>query len=59
MGSGATMVDKSGLGFIGLVLGTATLLVMVIGAVMLTDYASGARHFDDGIAGANITYAVR
>jgi hypothetical protein len=59
MGSGATMADKSGLGFIGLMLGTATLLVMVIGAVVVTDYASGARHFDDGIASANITYAAR
>ena len=59
MGSGATMVDKSGLGIIGLMLGTATLLVMVIGAVMVTDYVSGARQFDDGIASANITSAVR
>jgi len=59
MGSGATMADKNGLGFIGLVLGTTTLLVMIIGAVVVTDYASGARQLDDGIVAANLPYAVR
>jgi hypothetical protein len=43
------MADKSALGAIGLVLTAVTLLVMMAGAVVITDHLSGRLQIDDGI----------
>ena len=42
------MADRSALGMIGLLLVAATVLVMTIGTVVVSDYSSGRLHMDDG-----------
>jgi hypothetical protein len=43
------MADRSALGKIGLLLGAATLFVMMIGTVVVSDHLSGRLHIDDGL----------
>lgn len=44
------MADRSALGMIGLLLGAATLFVMMMGAVVVADHLSGKLHLEDGLA---------
>jgi hypothetical protein len=43
----AGMVDRHALGMIGLMLCTATALVMMVGAVVVNDHLTGRLHIDD------------
>lgn len=43
------MADTRSLGFIGLMLGAVTMMVMTIGAFVITDHVTGRAHFDDGL----------
>ncbi|MGH6663651.1 MAG: hypothetical protein ACREB2_01945 [Pseudolabrys sp.] len=42
------MADRHALGMIGLMLCTATALVMMVGAVVVGDHLTGRLHIDDG-----------
>jgi hypothetical protein len=42
------MADRSALGKIGLMLGTATMLVMMMGAFVVGDHLTGRLQIDDG-----------
>jgi len=53
------MADKNGLGLIGLMFGAATLLVMLIGGVVVTDHLNGTLKIDDGITTVALPSAVR
>jgi hypothetical protein len=52
------MTDRSGLGIIGLMLGAATLLVM-LGSVVVGDHLTGKLHIDDGTNGVTLPSAAR
>jgi hypothetical protein len=41
------MADRHALGLIGLMLGTATAVVMMIGAVVIGNHLTGRLHIDD------------
>lgn len=41
------MADTRSLSFIGLMLGAATLMVMMVGAFVVTGHVTGHAHFDD------------
>ncbi|MFN3657461.1 MAG: hypothetical protein ACK4UO_09440 [Pseudolabrys sp.] len=43
------MADKNALGAIGLMLGAATMLVMVIGSVVISDHLNGNLQLDEGV----------
>jgi hypothetical protein len=43
------MADTRSLSFIGMMLGAATMMVMMVGAFVVTDHVSGRMHFDDAI----------
>jgi hypothetical protein len=43
------MADRSALGRIGLMLGAATMMVMMVGAVVVTDHLTGRLQIDDGL----------
>jgi hypothetical protein len=43
------MADRTALGRIGLILGAATMAVMMIGSVVVTDYLTGRMQIDDGL----------
>ena len=42
------MADRNALGAIGLMLGAATLMVMMVGALVVGDHLTGRLHIDDG-----------
>jgi hypothetical protein len=42
------MADRTALGRIGLMLGAATMMVMMVGAFVVTDHLTGRMHIDDG-----------
>ena len=44
------MADKKSLNVIGLMLGAATMMVMMIGTFVVTDHLTGRMQMDDGIA---------
>ena len=50
------MADRSALGRIGLMLGAATMMVMMIGVFVVTDHLTGRLQIDDGLS---VTSAVR
>lgn len=41
------MADTRSLSFIGVMLGAATLMVMMVGAFVVTGHVTGHAHFDD------------
>lgn len=43
------MADRNALGKIGLLLGAATLFVMMTGAVVVGDHLTGRLHIDDNV----------
>jgi hypothetical protein len=43
------MADTRSLSFIGMMLGAATMMVMMVGAVVVTDHVTGRMHFDESI----------
>jgi hypothetical protein len=45
--AGAEMADRSALSRIGLMLGAATMMVMMLGTVVVTDHLSGRLQIDD------------
>jgi hypothetical protein len=51
------MADRSGLGIIGLMLGAATLLVMLAGSVVVGDHLTGKLHIDDGASAVTLPSA--
>jgi uncharacterized membrane protein len=53
------MADRNALGLIGLMLGAATFLVVMVGAVVVSDHLSGKLHFDDAIAVVSLPAAAR
>jgi hypothetical protein len=44
------MADTRSLSFIGLMLGAATLMVMMVGAFVVTGHVTGHAHFEDGLS---------
>ena len=53
------MTDRSGLGIIGLMLGAATLLVMLAGSVVVGDHLTGKLHIDDGTGAVTLPSVAR
>ncbi len=53
------MADRSALGVIGLMLSGATLLVMMIGAVVVKDHLTGRLHIEDNLPVIALPTAVR
>lgn len=53
------MADRSALGAIGLMLSGATLLVMMIGAVVVREHLTGRLHIDDNLSVIALPAAVR
>ena len=41
------MADTRSLSFIGMMLGAATMMVMMVGAFVVTDHVTGRMHFDE------------
>jgi hypothetical protein len=48
------MADRNALGKIGLMLGAATMMVMMVGAFVVTDHLTGRLHIDDGMGIASL-----
>jgi hypothetical protein len=46
------MADKNALGAIGLMLATATMFVMMVGAVVVTDHLTGRMQIDESVQSA-------
>ena len=44
------MADRSALGRIGLMLGAATMMVMMIGTFVVSDHLAGRLQIDEGLA---------
>ena len=42
------MADRNALGMIGLMLGAATIFVMMVGGVVVGDHLTGRLHIDEG-----------
>jgi len=53
------MADKSALGAIGLMLSTATVLVMMMGTLVVTNHLTGRLQIDDGLRVTTIASTVR
>ena len=53
------MADRNGLGIIGLMLGAATLLVMIAGSVVVGDHLTGKLRIDDGTGTVTLPAAAR
>lgn len=53
------MADRSALGVIGLMLGAATMLVMVVGAVVVGDHLAGRLQLEDGLRVVALPLAAR
>ncbi len=53
------MADTRSLGFIGLMLGAATMMVMMVGAFVVTDHVTGRMHFDEGLSVISAPAAAR
>jgi len=47
------MADRSSLGRIGLMLGAATMMVMMIGTIVVTDHLTGRLQIEDGLSVVN------
>lgn len=53
------MADRIALGKIGLMLGFATMAVMMIGAVVVIDHLTGRLQIDDGLPALSLSAAAR
>jgi len=53
------MADRTALGTIGLMLGAATMMVMMIGALVVTDHLTGRLQLDDGLQAVSLPLAAR
>jgi hypothetical protein len=53
------MADRNALGKIGLLLSTATVLVMMVGALVVTDHLTGRLVIDDGLRVVTLPSAAR
>jgi hypothetical protein len=53
------MADRSALGKIGLMLGAATMMVMMVGVLVVTDHLTGRLHIDDGFQAVSLPSAAR
>lgn len=53
------MTDRITLGKIGLMLGAATIMVMMIGAFVVTDHLTGRMQIDDGVPAVSLPLAAR
>ena len=53
------MADRSALGRIGLMLGAATMMVMMIGTFVVTDHLTGRLQIDDGLRVLNLPATAR
>ncbi|MEP7029835.1 MAG: hypothetical protein ABI830_02750 [Pseudolabrys sp.] len=53
------MADKIALGRIGLMLGAAAMVVLMIGTSVVTDHLAGRLHFDDGLSAVAQPAAMR
>jgi hypothetical protein len=53
------MADRTALGTIGLMLGAATMMVMMVGAMVVTDHLTGRLQLDDGLQVVSLPSAAR
>ena len=53
------MADRNALGKIGLMLGAATMMVMMVGAFVVTDHLTGRLHFDDNLIAVTLPSTAR
>jgi hypothetical protein len=53
------MADKSALGRIGLMLGAATMMVMMVGALVVNEHLTGRLQIDDGVRVVALSSAAR
>jgi hypothetical protein len=53
------MADRYALGMIGLMLCTATVFIMMVGAVVVNDHLSGRLQLDDNLPVASLPSAAR
>jgi len=53
------MADRSALGAIGLMLSAATVAVMMVGALVVTDHLTGRLNFDDNLRVVTLPSAAR
>ncbi len=53
------MADRSALGRIGLLLGAATMMVMMIGAFVVGDHLTGRMQIEDGVQFVSLQGSVR
>jgi hypothetical protein len=53
------MADRNALGMIGLMLVTATMFVMMVGAVVVTDHLTGRLQIDGGLGVVTLPLAAR
>ena len=53
------MADRSALGRIGLMLGAATMMVMMIGTLVVTNHLTGRMQIDDALSVVGLPSAAR
>lgn len=53
------MADRTALGMIGLMLGAATIFVVMVGGVVVGDHLTGRLQIDDGLRVATLPVAAR
>ncbi|HEY6831473.1 MAG TPA: hypothetical protein VI251_03200 [Pseudolabrys sp.] len=53
------MADRNALGMIGLMLGAATMFVMMVGAFVIGDYLTGRSHLEDRLTEVALPAAER
>jgi hypothetical protein len=53
------MADIRSLNVIGLLLGAATMMVMMVGAFVVTDHLTGRMHLEDGLPDISAPAAAR
>ena len=53
------MADRSALGRIGLMLGAATMMVMMIGAFVVGDHLTGRMQIEDGMRVVSLSSSMR
>jgi hypothetical protein len=56
---GPVMADRSALGAIGLMLSTATVLVMMVGTLVVSNHLTGRLQIDDGLRVVTLPSAAR
>jgi hypothetical protein len=53
------MADRNALGRIGLMLGAATIMVMMVGTFVVTDHLTGRLQIEDGLPVVSVPSAAR